>query len=328
MTDQPSTTAALASEPIAASILTCSFRGDLECTRTLCESLDRFVGDVDQYMYVPTADLPLFAELRSPKRILRSQDKDLLPVWFRKLPMPPNPWRRWLRLPSRNVYLTPYSLPVRGWIAQQIMKIEAAARSETEIVMHVDSDVFFVRPTTTANFLDGRGRVRFFRTPSSVDQLSHRLWQEAGNVLLGLPAGTRYNADYVGQLVIWRRSVVRRMIAHIESRTGQNWRIALARTLHFSEYTLYGLFVEHVLGFDAAGHAPEEFSLCLTRWEDGFADAADKTNFISQLKPGHVAGLIQSTLPVSAVERHEVYKRMAAFARNVDSSGSSRGASA
>ena len=132
-----------------ASILTLSYSGDFDCCSLLCESFDRFAPTgISHRLFTPTHDLALFAPLAGGRRSLGSQDRDLLPRWLVKLPMPRPRLRDLLRLPRRNIYLSPFTPPVRGWIAQQMMKIAACADSPTEIIMHVDSDTAFVRPLT------------------------------------------------------------------------------------------------------------------------------------------------------------------------------------
>lgn len=53
---------------------------------------------------------------------------------------------------------------------------------------------------------------------------------------------------------------------------GADWRITLARTPHFAEYILYGIFVEHVLALEKAGHVADGESLSLTRWQGEFEE--------------------------------------------------------
>ena len=54
---------------LSATIITCSFRDDLDSCRMLCDSVDRFVPEgIAHRIYVPTADLALFADLETPRR--------------------------------------------------------------------------------------------------------------------------------------------------------------------------------------------------------------------------------------------------------------------
>lgn len=310
-----------------ANLITCSFRGDLDVCRMLCESVDRFVPEtIPHSLYVPRADIPLFADLASPRRTIRAQE-DLLPRWFVKLPLPSPEWRRRLRLPRRNMYVTPYSPLVRGWIAQQIMKIAATAQASAEIVAHVDSDTIFIRPLKLEH-LTRDGKVRLFRDPEMVPLETHRVWQEAAGRLLGLPPSRYYGAEYIDPLVVWRRSVIRRMTARIEEISGRDWRITLARTPHFAEYVLYGVYADQVLGLEEAGLMPEDFSLNHARWSDEFDGPEGLQTFIDELQPEHVATLIQSTMSTSMAERKAIFERIAARAAAQDQEADRLGSSA
>ena len=293
---------------LSASLVTCSFSGDFDVCRLLCETVDRFVPeDIAHQLYVPRKDMALFAPLASARRRIGAQE-DLLPGWFWKAPLPGPRWRALLHLPRRNIYLTPYSLPVRGWIAQQIMKIAATAASDTEIVVHVDSDNAFIRPLLPKH-LAQNGRVRLYRNPEMVGMDSHRLWHAAAGRLLGLPPRPFYDAEYIDQLVVWRRSVVLKLTAQIEAVAGQDWRIALARTPHFAEYILYGVFADKVLGLEDAGLAGTAQSLCLSRWSGAFTGPEDEAAFLAAIEPQHVACLIQSTIAMPLDERRRLFER-------------------
>ena len=186
-----------------ASLLTLSYSGDYDCCRLLCDSIDRFAApDLSHRLFVPTRDMPLFAPLGGVKRTIGSQDRDLLPFWLKKMPMPGPRLRQWLRLPRRNLYLSLYTPPLRGWIAQQIMKISAAADSPTEIVLHVDSDGIFVRPLTAEFLTRPDGAVRFYRNPHRETLATHILWREVACRLLGLDAKTLDPGDYIGLCVV------------------------------------------------------------------------------------------------------------------------------
>lgn len=300
-----------------ANLITCSFRGDLDVCRMLCESIDRFVPEtIPHTLYVPRADIPLFADLASDRRTVAAQE-DLLPRWFVKLPLPSPEWRRRLHLPRRNVYVTPYSPPVRGWIAQQIMKIAATARASAEIVAHIDSDNVFIRPLKLEH-LARDGKVRVYRNPEMVDLETHRVWQEAAGRLLGLPPSRYYGGEYINPFVVWRRSVIQGMIERIEAVAGRDWRVVLARTPHFAEYVLYGVYADQVLGLDAAGLMAEDFTLCHARWGDEFEDAEDEAAFIRSLRPEHVTCLIQSTIETPMAERRALFDRVEALAAEQD----------
>ena len=197
------------------------------------------------------------------------------------------------------------------------MKISACADSPSEVIMHVDSDGVLIRPLTLDMLVRADGRVRFWRDPVKSPLATHQLWREAACRLLGLDIQTIEAGDYIGLCVVWRRSIVRRMIARIEEVGGADWRKILARTPHFSEYTLYGMFVES-LGIEAAGHFAADVSQVHCIWEVEPETAEEEAAFVSSLEPHHVACLIQSTAKMSLRTRTALCARVAAEAARQD----------
>lgn len=299
-------------------LLTLSYRGDFAVCQLLCDSMDRFVpDDVAHRLAVPRDDLTLFAPLATERRRLVAQE-DLLPGWFRRAPR----WVMDLTRLRRNLYLTPFSLPVRGWIAQQIMKIAAAAASDADAVVHIDSDNAFIRPFSPAAILAEDGRVRIFRDPNPAGLAGHAAWQKAAGQLLGLPASPFYGGEYIDQLVVWRPDVVRGLIDRLETVSGRDWILTLARTPHFAEYVLYGVYADQVLGWEAAGLVPQAFSLSHSMWTDTLGeDAAALDAFVAALEPQHLSCLLQSTLSQDIARRREIFERVAAAAAHQDGRG-------
>ena len=298
-------------------ILTKSYRGDFEHCSLLCESMDRFIpGGITHRIVVPRSDMALFSRLANAGRAIVAED-DLLPAWFWRVPLPSPRWRRLFLLPRRDVYLTPFSLPVRGWIAQQIMKIAAAATSTADIVVHIDSDNVFIRPFAVQRIVRD-GKVRLYRDPKPVGLATHARWQHSAGRLLGLPDQSFYGGEYIDPFVVWKASVVRGMVARMEAVGGSDWIRTLARTRHFAEYVLYGVYADRVAGFGDAGLEPQEFSLCHSRWSDDFADDSDIDRFVEEVQPYHLTCLIQSTIGSDQEQRKRIFARVTEAAHRQD----------
>lgn len=305
------------SDTASIAIITKSYRGDHECCRLLCESVDRFVpADIRHTLVVPQADVALFAPLANARRDILAEE-EVLPRWFRRIPLPPPQWRKRLFLPRRDVYATPFSLPVRGWIAQQIMKIAAAAMSRADILVHIDSDNAFIRPLDPSRLVRN-GVARIYRNPQPVGLATHTRWQHAAGRLLGLEDSAFYGGEYIDPFVVWKTSVVRDLIARIEAVSGTDWIKTLARTQHFAEYVLYGVYADRIAGFEASGLSPENFSLCHSRWSDEFAGEAAIREFVEAVEPHHLTCLIQSTIATAAQSRARVFARVTEFAARQD----------
>jgi hypothetical protein len=230
--------------------VTPSYRGDLDRCRLLCESTTRMLpAGVEHLLIIDRRDLPLFKPLENG--VVRVVEGDaLLPWWMFRLPGLPN-WRfNWL------------SVPVRGWIYQQLLKISAARATDADVIHFVDSDVVLTRPFDTG-YLVKDGLVRLQHT--AYESPSHRRWLEVARKLLGLDPEIPLEGNFVGNFITWRRENVLKMIAHLEEKHHSSWIRRIASELQFSEYMLYGVYATKVLGLEAAGHfvdSSPNLSLC------------------------------------------------------------------
>lgn len=210
------------------SVLTPSFRGDLEQFRELRRSVERHVpADVAHHVVVPTADLPLFAGIPG---VVVVDEASLLPWGYRKVPR-----KNWHVNPRRPWW------PIRGWVLQQALKLALAQQLDVGHVVIADSDCVFVRDLT------GPDDLRFVARPAGVtaDLPRHVIWHEVARDLLGLPADpTLPRTDYVSSVTTWRPCDVAAMCRRVEETTERAWFDAVTSLRHFSEFTLYGVFVE------------------------------------------------------------------------------------
>ena len=119
----------------------------------------------------------------------------------------PFTWRARVNYRKRELYFTKGFRPVDGWVMQQLVKLAAPDFTGAELLLNLDSDVFFVRPFREQDFGD-EGRVRLLRkTPSLAD--FQRVWHTRARALFGLPPlDDGLQPDYVGSLIAWRRDVV------------------------------------------------------------------------------------------------------------------------
>jgi hypothetical protein len=275
-------------------IATPSYAGDLERCRLLCASMDRFVtGHEVHYLLVEDRDLPLFKPLEGPRRKVLPESA-LLPSWLVSRPDP-------LSLGRRRVWTGVGALmrgvpPLRGWHAQQLRKLALPLSMAEDVVLFADSDMIFLRPFDLASLSRG-GAVRLYRKPDGIARRMprHAAWCEGASRLLGLPAPEFPSADYINNLVSWRRDRVAAMLARIEAISGRDWVSAVAGGRQFSEYMIYGYFVERALGLDQAGHWSDPLELCKVYWvNEDVGGLAALESFDQELAPGQVAVGVQS----------------------------------
>jgi hypothetical protein len=97
------------------------------------------------------------------------------------------------------------------------------------------------------------------------------------------------------------------MLARVTATTGRPWTTVIAGQLHFSEWTLYGIFVDHVIGAPANSFASSD-PLCLAYWDEMPLNGEGAANFLRGARLTDVAAMI------SAKSRTPVAVRRAAFA--------------
>jgi hypothetical protein len=214
--------------------------------------MDTFVSpETAQFVIVPDRDKNIFASLGSRNRTIVST-QEVLPAKFIQLPL----LKKW--------WLDSARWPVRGWMMQQVTKLCADVVTEREKIIFVDSDIEFLRPLQNDRFVSGDA-LRLHRKPGEKSDGTHLKWHHAAAGLLGL--NPRYfGSDYIGPLATWRRSNLIKLKRHIENNLERPWFEAVGRRLTVSEYTLYGVFVEQVLGIEKSGHFPSGDDLCHCLW--------------------------------------------------------------
>jgi Family of unknown function (DUF6492) len=277
-------------------VLTPSYAPDFDLCRTLNRSvLACTPPDVEHHVIVPRRNVELFSSLRSPRTKLWTVEQ-FLP-------------RRMIKLPTVNAWLNvrrPYP-PVRGWVMQQVVKLGAAAEIEADVLLLVDSDVVLVRPITADTFRTD-GRIRFFRLDGEVDgtMRRHLIWHDVAHRLLGLsPAEPPPLPDYIRPFNVWERRVVLELLDHVERVTGRPWLDTIASQLHVSEFILYGVFVDRVLG-ESADVFPASSMLCHTYWNRTPMDSRDVDGFVRELSRDDVAVMISAKSHTTPAVRRQV----------------------
>ena len=228
-------------------LVTVSYRGDLELARDLCRSVDEFlVAGAEHILVVPRADLALFEPLAGGRRRLVAVE-DVLPRGFVRVPAPRKVKLGGFERRVREIWAWPGGV-IRGWIVQQIVKLAAPTYTDREIIVFADSDIVLIAPLT-ADRLTGDGLVRLYGVPgAAADLVTHIRWHDVSARLLGIDPRGYLGADYIGNLITWRRTTLLRLQRQLSDvANGRRWDKVVARQHHFSEWTLYGIFADLVL---------------------------------------------------------------------------------
>ncbi len=114
--------------------------------------------------------------------------------------------------------------------------------------------------------------------------------------------------DYVNSLTLWDPNAVRALQDRIETATGRRWQDAFSSHLHISEFILYGVFVDELLGAPAAS----DTGICHNYWDATPLSMADALAFADRLGSRAIGMMI------SAKSGTTLEVRRAAIARCMD----------
>jgi Family of unknown function (DUF6492) len=257
--------------------VTPSYGPDFERCALLVESLDRFAPAHRHYLIVDAPDLPRFRALAS-NRTMIVDSREVMDARFTRLPLRGGMWCNWR------------TLPMRGWISQQIRKLAAPRIADEATLVMIDSDTAFVRPFLPEHVRED-GKLGLLDVDYCAGMVPK--WTAVAESLLGLksPAPLR---GHVGHLIAWDRAHVLGLQERIEAATGLPWQVAIGRKPTFSEYVLYGVYVRQVLGYAASHHAPTVRPLIKQPWEYDMRNEAGRAAYFSEIAPENIAVMIHS----------------------------------
>lgn len=291
-------------------IVTPSYSNDFELAKELCETADRFVDpDIEHILVVPRRDVKLFSSLCRGRRRVVSKEEILDRTDFVRLPTPNSVgirglWHRRLK----EQWWHPAIGRTSGWAVQQVVKLSAGRLTQADVIIFADSDIAFFRDLTGARFLRG-DRTLLHQSWLKPEMTEHLQWYATARRLLGIPPGEPGEKNYIGQLISWNSRNVKSMVDHIERVNGRPWQQVVAQAATVSEYILYGVYCDEVLGMERSDHEVWVNDLVLSFW---FESKLGKPSDVAQMvHPSHVALLIQSFIPLSTQVRSQYLRAIA-----------------
>lgn len=301
-------------KPDTFAIATPSYAGDLQRCVLLCASIDRFVtGHAMHYLLIEDRDAELFRHLEGPRRRI-IVESELLPRWL-------SSWSDPLSLGRRRIWTSPGALargvpPLRGWHAQQLRKMALPRHVPEDVLLFADSDVIFLKPFAMG-LLCGPQVTRLFRAPGAIDadMAEHVHWHRTTAAMIDRPMPELPAPDYVTHLATWRSANALALTAHIEAVTGRDWVSAVSRHRRFSEYIIYGRFIDAVLTPEQSGHAMVDWGLARSFWSQADIATHGLHSLQDQLGQGQVAVGVQSFLGEPVEKLRLIFETLAATSR-------------
>ncbi|MGF1542282.1 MAG: DUF6492 family protein [Pleurocapsa sp.] len=266
-------------------LITPSYGPDFERCRLLSESVQQFSSSaLKHYIIVDRRDYSLFSQLQNQLTTIINKE-DILPWWILQIPI----------FTKKNIWFSLKTLPVRGWLIQQLIKLAIAKYIDEEVLIFADSDVFFIRPFDLKQYITADGQVRFFCEPDAVLENNNHLppWYYDASKLLGIDDPGFPASNYMGQLVFWYKPNILKLHQHLEQIHHKGWIEVLCNQWNFSEYILYGVFVEKILQ-ETSKHYFDSQDLCLNYWEENSMSEQGLKQFFTNIVPEHIAVMISA----------------------------------
>lgn len=282
-------------------IITPSYAPDFERCRLLSWSIEEFLSPpITHYIVVPARDLRLFNQLKKANTEIITVES-LLPWWIQRMPF------------NEKWWLSLKSVVIRGWLLQQIVKLAAPQYCEKDVFVFADSDVTFIRPFNLQQSLICDDKVRLFSVHNQYDREffkkypTHYPWLQIAGQLLGLPSINLPCPGYIGQLISWKRDNVLKLHEHIENISGRKWMETLSSSWHFSEYILYGLFVDQILQ-EKSGHYPNADRICHEYWSEETLSDQQLQKFFAETYPENKAIMLSAKADISVEQYQDLVK--------------------
>lgn len=135
--------------------------------------------------------------------------------------------------------------PIHGWRVQQIIKLAAPRVVDTEGIVCLDCDTFFVRNVKSADFYASNGKLHLYETADDVDA-EMAAWPANSLRFLGIKATGLPLYRYTHSPVVLNRDVLLDLHEYTRNRYGGDWMQQIADADSVFEYTTYGVFAREV----------------------------------------------------------------------------------
>lgn len=221
-------------------IVTQSYKNDYNECRLLCESIDIFASQLEHFIFVNDEDFRLFKSLEYGHHHLFKKST-ILPHYMVRIPF---------KILGHHFHVSPFTIPVREWIVQQICKLGAfeVVGNEYDALFNIDSETVFMKPFGLSEWVKD-GKCILYRVPN-VDEPSHDDYVRSAIKLLGLPNDPKDIGywNYMNTPVCFVRENTEKLLKCIKDNSKlNNWKLALCNTYRFSEYYTYGIYTDKIL---------------------------------------------------------------------------------
>lgn len=221
--------------------VTQTYKPDFPQCKMLCKSLDLFASFCEHYIFVNDEDYKFFASLNYGKHHILKKSS-ILPWYFVRIPF---------KILGHHFYISPFTMPMREWIMQQICKLGVfeVIGDSYDAVFNIDSESILFKPLDI-DVLIKNGKYRMYRTENTSLEVAHSDYCKAINSFFGkaISHDMLYKYNYMDMPVCFERTNLAKMLKEISKKNFfRNWKFALANTYRFSENYTYGNYCVNLL---------------------------------------------------------------------------------
>ena len=233
-----------------------TFEKDLQRFALLRESMERCEIDIAHIAVVQHEDLPLFENIPFRHKLTLLSSRDVLPADIEA--------RRTAKSFRRH---HPYHWikprPIGGWATQQVVKLSAPQYVQTDGIVCLDSDVFFVNRVEEHEFYGPDGLLHLYENDRDFT-VETVLWMARSMRALKIPLG-HAPLLYIHHPLPLHRQVALGLQSCLEQIHGRRW-IDVFLDLDLTEYTSYGVYARFVNGLKHVTPVKPPFTLSF--WND------------------------------------------------------------
>lgn len=217
-------------------IVTQSYKNDFKECRLLCESMDKFAPEIDHFIFVNDEDYEMFQSLAYGKHHI-FRKSTVLPKYLVRVPF---------KFMGHHFHVSPFTIPVREWIIQQICKLGVfeVIGDQYDATFNIDSETLFMRPFVQSEW-EKDGKFLLYRK-KNIDEPSHDEYVRSAKKLLKLPQSLEEIGywNYMNTPVAFARENTKLLLDRVGKSVVGGWKRALCNTYRFSEYYTYGIFTD------------------------------------------------------------------------------------
>lgn len=224
-------------------IVTQSYKNDYEECKLLCDSIDRFAPEIDHFIFVNDEDFKLFQSMNYGRHMVHKKG-EILPWYLIRFP-----WK----IMGHHFYISPFTIPVREWIVQQICKLGVFEVLGNEYVatFNIDSETVFMKPFVINKWINEKGDYFLFRNINDEEPSKDDYYAAAKNLFNISESDfediSKWN--YMNTPVCFEKENLKEILAVIGRRAKfGGWKRVLCNVYRFSEYYTYGLYSDYFLG--------------------------------------------------------------------------------